>query len=79
MANEQLLDFVQSRMKVSYIYQPVMHSALIRIGGRCSIKETDRFISSRSIRLRLAAASDREAHYDEESFRNGRIWPLTPP
>ena len=44
MPYEQPLDFVQSRMKVSYIYQPVMHLAPIRVGGRCSIKEIARSI-----------------------------------
>jgi hypothetical protein len=76
---EQLLDFVQSRMKVSHICQPVMHLALIRVGGWCSIREIAQSILLHSSRLRLATASDWEAHYDEESFRNGRIWPLTPP
>jgi hypothetical protein len=39
---EQLLDFVQNRMKVSHVYLPVMHLELLR--GGCSIKETDRSI-----------------------------------
>jgi ATP adenylyltransferase len=41
---EQLLDFVQNRMKVSHVYQPVYHLALLRGSGRSSIKETNRSI-----------------------------------
>jgi len=41
---EQLLDFVQDRMKVSHVYQPVIHVALLRGGGRYSIKELYRSI-----------------------------------
>jgi hypothetical protein len=41
---EQLLAFVQNCMKISHICQPVMHLALIRVGGRCSIKEIVRSI-----------------------------------
>ena len=44
MTHEQLLDFVQSRMSVSRVYQPVMHLALLRGGGRCSIEEIARSI-----------------------------------
>ena len=44
MPYEQVLDFVQNCMKVSHIRQPVMHLALIRLGGRCSIKEIVRSI-----------------------------------
>jgi hypothetical protein len=36
--------FVQNRMRVSHVYQPVMHLALLRGGGRCSIEEIDRSI-----------------------------------
>jgi hypothetical protein len=42
MTYEQLLDFVQNRMKVSLLYLPVVHLGLLR--GGCSIKETDRSI-----------------------------------
>jgi len=31
-------------MKVSHICQTIMHLALIRVGGRCSIKEIARSI-----------------------------------
>jgi hypothetical protein len=38
------MDFVQNCRKISHICQPVMHLALIRVGGRCSIKEIVRSI-----------------------------------
>ena len=41
---EQLMDFVQNCMKVSHVLQPVMHLALLRGGGRCSIREIARSI-----------------------------------
>jgi hypothetical protein len=44
MIYEQLLDFVQNRMKASRVYQPVVHLALLRDGGGYSIKETERSI-----------------------------------
>jgi hypothetical protein len=44
MNHEQLLDLVQNRMKVSHVYQPLIHLALLRDGGRSSIKEIDRSI-----------------------------------
>jgi hypothetical protein len=44
MPYEQLLDFVQNSVKVSHICQPVMHLALIRVGGRYSIREIARSI-----------------------------------
>jgi hypothetical protein len=40
----QLLDFVQNCMKVSHFCQPVMHLALIRVGGRYSMEEIARAI-----------------------------------
>jgi hypothetical protein len=33
------MDFVQNSMKVSHVLQPVMRLALLRGGGRCSIRE----------------------------------------
>jgi ATP adenylyltransferase len=41
---EQLPDFVQNRMKVSHVYLPALHLALLQGGCRCSIKEIDRSI-----------------------------------
>ena len=79
MASEQLLDFVQSRMKVSTSASPsCVHLALIRGGGRCSIKETGPSPPGR-IDCFLPLQGDREAQYDEEGFRHGRIRPLTTP
>jgi hypothetical protein len=40
----ELLDFVQSRMRVFHFYQPVMHLAMLQGGGRSSIREIDRSI-----------------------------------
>jgi hypothetical protein len=44
MIYEQLLDFVQNRMKVAHVYRPVMYSALLLGGSGCSIREIDRSI-----------------------------------
>lgn len=40
----QLLDFVQNRMKMSHVYQPVMLATLLTRGGRCSTAEIERSI-----------------------------------
>ena len=34
-----LLDFIQNRMRMSHIYQPVMLTTLIKGGGTASVKE----------------------------------------
>jgi ATP adenylyltransferase len=39
MTYEQLLDFVQNRMRMSHVYQPVMLIALLQGGGRRSTTE----------------------------------------
>lgn len=39
MTYEQLLDFIRRHMRMSHVYQPVMIQALLRHGGRCSIRE----------------------------------------
>ena len=39
MTYERLADFVQNRMKMSHVYQPVMIMALLRGGGRRSTTE----------------------------------------
>jgi ATP adenylyltransferase len=44
MTYEQLVDFLQSRMRMSHVYQPVMLMALLRRGGRCSTGEIARSI-----------------------------------
>ncbi len=40
----QLLDFVQTRMRMSHVYQPVMLMTLLRGGGRSSTEELARSI-----------------------------------
>src|SRR5918997_6651043 len=44
MAYERLADFVQNRMRMSHVYQPVMLLALLRAGGRSSTQEIARSI-----------------------------------
>jgi ATP adenylyltransferase len=44
MTYEQLVDFVQNRMKMSHVYQPVMLMTLLRGGGRSSTGEIARSI-----------------------------------
>ena len=44
MAYERLVDFVQNRMRMSHVYQPVMLTALLRHGGRRSTTEIARSI-----------------------------------
>ena len=44
MSYEQLVDFVQYRMRISHVYQPVMMLALLRGGGRASTTEIARSI-----------------------------------
>jgi hypothetical protein len=44
MTYEQLADFVQNRMRMSHIYQPVMLMTLLRQGGRGSTKAIARSI-----------------------------------
>jgi ATP adenylyltransferase len=39
MTYERLADFLQNRMRMSHVYQPVMLMALLRGGGRCSTTE----------------------------------------
>jgi hypothetical protein len=45
MTYEQLADFVQNRMRMSHIYQPVMLLALLQHGGECSETEIAKAIS----------------------------------
>ena len=51
-----LLDFIQHRMRMSHIYQPVMLTTLIRGGGTASVKE----IASQFAQRDAALASMRE-------------------
>jgi len=44
MSYEQIVDFVQNRMRMSHVYQPVMMLALLRGGGRASTTEIARSI-----------------------------------
>jgi hypothetical protein len=44
MTYEQLLDFVQNRMRMSHVYQPVMLMTLLRRGGSSSISNIARSI-----------------------------------
>lgn len=44
MAYGQLIDFLQNRMKMSHVYQPVMLMTLLQRGGRCSTREIARSI-----------------------------------
>lgn len=39
MTYTDLLDFIRTHMRMSHVYQPVMLQALLRNGGRCSIRE----------------------------------------
>ena len=39
MTYEQLVDFLQNRMRMSHVYQPVMLMTLLREGGGCSTTE----------------------------------------
>ena len=44
MTYDQLVDFVQNRMKMSHVYQPVMLATLLTRGGKCSTTEIARAI-----------------------------------
>jgi len=44
MTYEQLVAFIQNRMRMSHVYQPVMLVALLQGGGRCSTTEIARAI-----------------------------------
>jgi ATP adenylyltransferase len=44
MTYEQLVDFVQNRMRMSHVHQPVMLAALLTNGGKCSTAEIARAI-----------------------------------
>jgi ATP adenylyltransferase len=44
MIYEQLVDFVQNRMRMFHVYQPVMLMTLLPGGGRSSTGEIARFI-----------------------------------
>ena len=44
MTYDQLVDFVQNRMRMSHVYQPVMLAALLAHGGKCSTAEIARAI-----------------------------------
>ena len=39
MTFEQLFDFIENKMRMSHIYQPVMLMALLKSGGRLADKE----------------------------------------
>jgi ATP adenylyltransferase len=42
--HDELVEFIQSRMRMSHIYQPVMLMTLLENGGRCSTQEIARAI-----------------------------------
>ena len=44
MTYERLADFIQNRMRMSHVYQPVMLMTLLRAGGRSSSEEIARSI-----------------------------------
>jgi ATP adenylyltransferase len=44
MTYEQLVDFLQNRMRMSHVYQPVMLMTLLQQGGKCSTTEIARSI-----------------------------------
>jgi hypothetical protein len=44
MTYDQLVDFVQNRMRMSHVYQPVMLAVLLAHGGKCSTEEIARAI-----------------------------------
>jgi hypothetical protein len=44
MTYERLADFIQNRMRMSHVYQPVMLMALLRAGGRASTRDIARSI-----------------------------------
>jgi hypothetical protein len=46
MTYDQLVDFVQNRMRMSHVYQPVMLAALLAYGGKYSTEEIARAILS---------------------------------
>jgi diadenosine tetraphosphate (Ap4A) HIT family hydrolase len=62
----QLLDFVQNRMKMSHVYQPVMLATLLTRGGRCSTAEIARAI---------LAHDESQVEYYEDVTKNmvGRV------
>jgi ATP adenylyltransferase len=66
MTYEQLVDFVQNRMRMSHIYQPVMLITLLRGGGRSSTKEIARSI---------LAHDESQVEYYEDVTKNmvGRV------
>jgi diadenosine tetraphosphate (Ap4A) HIT family hydrolase len=66
MTYEQLLDFVQNRMRMSHVYQPVMLMTLLQGGGRSSTKEIARSI---------LAHDESQVEYYEDVTKNmvGRV------
>jgi ATP adenylyltransferase len=44
MTYERLAGFVQNRMRMSHVYQPIMLAALLAHGGKCSTEEIARAI-----------------------------------
>jgi ATP adenylyltransferase len=66
MTYEQLVDFVQNRMRMSHVYQPVMPLALLRVEGKSSTKETARYILARD---------ENQVEYYEDVTKNmvGRV------
>ncbi len=69
MTYDQLVDFVERRMRMSHIYQPVMLLTLLQHGGQCS--ETD-------IAKAISVHDTTQIEYYEAITRNmvGRV--LTP-
>ena len=66
MTYERLADFVQNRMRMSHVYQPVMLLALLRGGGRSSTTEIARSI---------LAHDESQVEYYEDVTKNmvGRV------
>jgi hypothetical protein len=72
---------LRSELHEGVTHPPACH-ALSADSGRCQVLyQGDRPVHSPPGRVGyvLLLQGDREAHYDEEGFRNGRIRPLTPP
>lgn len=47
MKYEQLMDFIQNRMRMSHVYQPVMLATILEHGGKCSTTDIARAILNR--------------------------------
>jgi ATP adenylyltransferase len=66
MTYERLADFVQNRMRMSHVYQPVMLMTLLRGGGRSSVRDLARSI---------LAHDESQVEYYEDVTKNmvGRV------